>query len=126
MMNLEKLFYMVYEHFQNTEEYHKIRLQCWENVHGELRKIGITPKKHPLYVDRLNAVDSRKFTQANERSECTERAIYEFCQILGIDQQKLYSVVRGILKWHDERDWQVCFPFTEKNNKTILEYLKAN
>ena len=24
MMNLENLFYVVYEHFQNTEEYHKM------------------------------------------------------------------------------------------------------
>jgi len=126
MMNLENLFYVVHEHFQNTAEYHKIRLQCWEKTHGELRKIGITPKNYPLYVDRLNAEDSRKFTQANERSECTERIIWEFCKILGIDQQKLYGMVRDFIKWHEKRDWQVCFQFTDKHNKMILDYLQTN
>lgn len=125
MMNLENLFYMVYEHFQNTEEYHKIRLQCWEKHYGELRKIGITPKNTPLYINSLNAEDSRTFTKANERSECTERTIWEFCKILGIDQQKLYGMVRDFIKWHEKRDWQVCFPFTDRHNKMILDYLQS-
>ena len=125
MMNLENLFYMVYDHFQNTQDYHRIRLQCWEKQNGKLRKIGITPKKYPLYIDHLNAEDSRNFTRAKERADSTERTISEFCNILGIDQQKLYGMVRGFIKWHNKREWQVCFPFTDKHNKMILNYLQT-
>ena len=124
-INLENLFYMVLEHLENTQRYHRIRLECWEKQNGELRKIGCTPKNHTLYVDHLQGEDARNFTRAYERAECGERAISEFCTILNIDNSKLYHMVRAIKKWHDKRDWQVCFPFTEKNNNVILHYLQT-
>ena len=124
-INLENLFYMVHEHFEDTKEYHKIRLECWEKQNGSLRKIGITPKNYPLYVDRLEGKDACKFAKACERSERGERSISSFCEILGIDHQKLYGFVRGVLKWHEKREWQFCFPFTGKNNDAILKYIKA-
>ena len=124
-MNLENLYYMVMEHFDNTANYHKIRLECWEKQNGHMRKWGATPKTTTLYVDHLKDKDASKFARAHERSECGERAIWEFCNILGIDQHKLYSVVKGIKKWHEARDWQACFPFTDKNNEIILGYIKA-
>lgn len=124
-INLENLFYMVREHFENVADYHRIRLECWEKQNGQLRKIGITPKNCSLYVDHLEGKDASKFAKANERSECGERAIRDFCDILGIEQQKLYGMVKAINKWHGKRDWQVCFPFTDRNNKSILEYIQA-
>jgi len=125
-MNLENLFYMVKEHFENIERYHRIRLECWEKQNGQLRKIGCTPKNCSLYVDHLKGEDATKFAKACERQECGERAIWEFCNILGIDQQKLYCMVRAINKWHEDRQWMVCFPFTDKNNKAILDYIQAS
>jgi len=125
-MNLENLFYMVLEHFEDTERYHKVRLECWEKQNGQLRKIGCTPKNHPIYVDHLKDRDAYNFARANERAECGERAISDFCRILGVDQQKLYYMVRAIKKWHEKREWQTCFPFTEKNSQAILEYVQAS
>jgi len=125
-INLENLFYMVHNHFEDTNEYHRIRLKCWEKQNGELRKIGCTPKNCTLYVDHLKGDDARNFTKYYERVNCGDRAITDFCDILGIDKTKLYDMVKAIKKWHDKRDWQVCFPFTEKNNKTILEYIQAS
>ena len=124
-INLENLFYMVQEHFEDTHNYHRVRLECWEKQNRQLRKIGCTPKNCSLYVDHLDGNEARKFAKYYERSDCGERAISDFCNILGIDKQKLYHVVKGIIKWHDKREWQVCFPFTDKNNKTILEYIQA-
>ena len=124
-MNLENLFYMVQEHFENTKDYHRIRLECWENQNGHLRKIGCTPQNCLLYVDHLESKYAYKFAKANERSERGERAISDFCDILSIDREKLYYIVRAIIKWHDKREWQVCFPFTDKNSTAILEYIQA-
>ena len=124
-INLENLFYMVMEHLDNAHRYHITRLECWEKQNGELRKIGCTPKNHSLYVDHLEGEDARNFTRAYERSECGARAISDLCTILNIDGGKLYYIVKAIRKWHEKRDWQVCFPFTEKNNSTILNYLQA-
>ena len=124
-MNLENLFYMVLDHFENTRDYHRVRLECWEKHNGELRKIGCTPKNYPLYVDHSKDHDAYNFAKANERAECGERAISDFCRILGIDQQKLYHMVKIINKWHEKRQWQVCFPFTERNSSNILKYLQA-
>jgi hypothetical protein len=124
-MNLENLFYTVQEHFENTRDYHRIRLECWENQNGQLRKIGCTPKNCSLYVDHLESKDAYKFAKAYERSERGERAISDFCDILDIDREKLYNIVKAIIKWHDKREWQVCFPFTDKNSKTILEYIQT-
>ena len=76
-MNLENLFYMVQEHFENTKDYHRIRLECWENQNGHLRKIGCTPQNCSLYIDHLESKDAYKFAKANERSERGERAIAE-------------------------------------------------
>ena len=39
--------------------------------------------------------------------------------------EKLYNMVKGIKKWHDRRAWQVCFPFTDRNNDEILNYITA-
>jgi len=122
---MENLYYMVLEHFDNTNSYHRIRLECWEKQNSELRKIGCTPKNHSLYVDHLQGDESLNFTRAYERAECGERAISNFCTVLNIDRDKLYHLVKSIRKWHDKRNWQVCFPFTEKNNRTILNYLQA-
>ena len=124
-MNLENLFYLVKEQLENTQDYHRIRLECWEKQNGHLRNLGITPKTCTLYVDHLEGKDAYKFAKAYERSECGERTISDFCEILGIDREKLYNVVKGIIKWHDKRQWQICFPFTDKNNKVILEYIQA-
>jgi hypothetical protein len=124
-INLENLFYMVYEHFGNVAEYHKIRLECWEKQNGHLRKIGMKPQNYSLYVEYLDGKDAYRFSKAWERSECMERNISEFCAILGIDMRKLYGLVRGIIKWHEKREWQLCFPFTDKNNDVILSYLSA-
>jgi len=125
MMNLENLFYMVYEHFQTTERYHEIRLECWEKQNGKLRKIGVSPKNYPLYVDHLEGEEAVNFATAYERSESEERVISDFCRIIGIDQQKLYSMVRDFIKWHEKREWRECFPFTDKSNKAILNYLQT-
>jgi hypothetical protein len=124
-MNLENLFYMVKEHLENTQEYHRVRLECWEKQNGDLRKIGMSPRNCTLYVDHSKDKDAVNFAKAYERSERGERVISDFCDVLGIDRDKLYGIVKGIIKWHDKRDWLVCFPFTDKNNKTILEYIKA-
>lgn len=124
-INLENLFYMVREHLENVADYHRVRLECWENQNGHLIKIGVTPKNYSLYVDNLKGKEALDFAKAYERSECGERVIRDFCEILGIDQQKLYGMVKAITKWHDKREWQVCFPFTDKNNKIILEYIQA-
>ena len=124
-INLENLFYMVMEHLDNTNSYHRARLECWENQNGELRKIGCTPKNHPLYVDHLKGEEAVKFAKAYERADCGERAISGFCLILGLDNQKLYHLVKAIRKWRDKKTWQIRFPFTEKNNSTILSYLQA-
>jgi hypothetical protein len=124
-INLENLFYTVQEHLNNVSEYHKVRLECWEKQSGGLRKIGCTPKNHPLYVDNLQGNDALNFTRHYERVNSSERAISDFCDILGIDQNKLYSIVKGIKKWHEKRDWQICFPFTDRNNSTILSYIQA-
>ena len=125
-INLENLIYMAQEQLDNANEYHKIRLECWEKQNGQLRKIGCTPKNCSLYVDHLKGEDARKFAKYYERSECSWRAISEFCSILGIDREKLFYITRAIKKWHDKRNWQVCFPFTDKNNQTILEYIQTN
>ena len=74
----------------------------------------------------LQGDDARSFTRAYERSECGARAISEFCIILNIDCDKLYQLVKAIIKWHEKREWMACFPFTEKNNATILEYIQAS
>jgi hypothetical protein len=124
-LNLENLIYMVQEHLENVREYHKVRLECWETQNGELRKIGCTPKNTSLYVDHLKGNEARNFAKYYERSECGERAISDFCNILSIDKTKLYHIAKSIFKWHEKRDWQVCFPYTEKNTKIILEYIKA-
>ena len=124
-MNLENLIYMVIEHFDNTKEYHKVRLECWEKQNGHRRKWGASPKTTVLYIDHLESTDVSKYTRAYERSNCGERAIWDFCNILGIDQQKLYNVVRGINKWHEKREWQFCFPFNDKNSKAIIKYIQT-
>ena len=95
-INLENLFYMVLEHFDEIKEYHRER-ECG---------------------------DASSFARAHERMQRGERAIWDFCNILGIDQQKLYHVVKVIRKWHEKRKWKVCFPFDERNSKAILEYLQ--
>ena len=124
-INLENLFYMVNQHLDNTSDYHRVRLECWEKQNGQLRKIGCTPKNCSLYVDHLKGEDAINFTRYNERVNCGERAISDLCDMLGIDEHKLYGMVKAIKKWHDKREWQVCFPFTERNSKTILEYIQA-
>jgi hypothetical protein len=124
-MNLENLIYMVQEHLEDAKYYHRVRLECWEKQNGQLRKIGCTSKNHPLYVDHLKGEDAAKFAKYYERSKCGWKAISDFCDILGIDRGKLYYITRAIQRWHEKRDWQVCFPFTERNNKTILEYLQT-
>ena len=124
-INLENLFYMVKEHLENTQEYHRVRLECWEKQNGHMRKFGATPKNISLYVDHLEGKDAYKFAKANERSECGDRAISDFCDVLGIDKHKLYNIVKAIIKWHDKREWRIGFPFTDKNSKAILEYIQA-
>ena len=124
-MNLEKLYYMVMEQFENTQEYHKVRLKCWEKRNGNLREMGLTPKSFPLYVDELEGRDAYNFAKAYERSEHGERTIGDFCRILGIDQQKLYGIVKGINKWHEKSQWQYCFPFNERNSEAIMGYMQA-
>ena len=124
-INLEYLFYMIMEHFDNVAEFHKVRLECWEKQNGKLRKFGCTPKNCLLYIDHLKGHDAYNFAKASERAEHGERVIFEFCRVLGIDQQKLYHMVRGINKWHVKRDWHVCFPFTEKNCTAIIGYMLA-
>jgi len=124
-INLENLFYMVMEHFENTESYHKIRLACWEKQNGQLRKLGLSPKNCPLYVDLLKGRDAHDFARACERAEHGERVMSGFCAMLGIDRQKLYCMVRAVKKWHDARGWQVCFPFSESNTKAILGYVRT-
>lgn len=121
-INFENLFYMVQGHFENTNEYHRIRLECWENQNGKLRKIGMTPKNCSLYIDHLDKKDSYRFAKAYERDDCGERDISDFCDILGIDKEKLYSIVKVIIKWHDKIEWRVCFPF-EKYSEMILSYI---
>jgi len=123
-INLESLFYMVYEHFGNIREYHKIRHECWEKLNGDMRKYGYTPNNYSLYVDRLKDRDAYNFARASERMDGIERTLSEFCNILGIDHQRLYHMVKTIIKWHDKRDWQICFPFDEKNTRAILSYLQ--
>ena len=124
-INLENLIYMVQEYLDNVNEYHRVRLECWEHQNGQLRKIGCTPKNCSLYVDHLQGEDARNFTKHYERSECGWRAISDFCDILGIDRERLFHISKAIKKWHEKRDWQVCFPFTDRNSKTILEYIQA-
>ena len=124
-INLENLFYTVKEHLDNTQEYHRVRLECWEKQNGHLRKMGMTPRNCTLYVDHLKDKDALNFAKAYERSERGERIISDFCDVLGIDREKLYHIVRAIIKWHDKRDWQICFPFSDRNSKIILEYIQA-
>ena len=95
-VNLENLVYMVLEHFDDVKEYYRIK----------------------------EGGDASSFTRVHERMQRGERAMWDFCNILGIDQQKLYNVTKGIRKWHEKRGWQVYFPFG-RNSKAILEYLKA-
>jgi len=85
-------------------------------LHDEFRK---------FVLRGVRAFSKHRGISQNERSECTERTIWEFCKILSIDQQKLYGMVRDFIKWHEKRDWQVCFQFTDKNNKMILSYLQS-
>jgi hypothetical protein len=124
-MNLENLLHMVLEHFGNTESYHKIRLECWEKLYGDMRKYGATPKNHSLYPEHLESKDAYNFSRAYAKSDYVENAIWDFCNILGIDKQKLYKMARAFKKWHDDREWLVSFPFTDKNTEAILGYIQA-
>ena len=121
--DFEKLFYLVYEHFNCTQEYHRVRLECWEKQNGSMRKIGVTPKNMPLYSDLLEKEDLYNHTRLYIRYNSGEWWIWELCELLGIDKTKLYGFVRSILKWHEDRDWQSCFPF-DKNHDRILNYLR--
>ena len=122
-IDFEKLFWIVYEHFNNTLEYHKVRLECWEKQNGSMRKIGVTPKNMPLYSDLLEKKDLYNHTRLYIRYNNSEWWIWELCELLGIDKTKLYGTVRSILKWHEDRDWRFCFPFDSHQDK-ILNYLR--
>ena len=122
-IDLESLFYMADEHFENTKAYHEVRLKCLEKQNKHLRNV-VAPKEKTLYIDCLKGNDAHNFATARERSKCGERMIWDFCRILGINRERLYCIVRVIKKWYKKRNWEGSFPFTDKE-KSIIRYLQT-
>ena len=123
-IDMEKLFWTVYNHHCEISEYHRVRLKCWEKQNKYLIEIGFSPKAcPPLSVERMEIEDAHIFNTFYERSRHGDSMIGDFCEILSIDQHKLYGLVKSIRKWYEKRKWHSSFPF-DKNHDRILSYLR--
>ena len=122
-IDMEKLFWTVYNHHCEISEYHRVRLRCWEKQYGNMKEHGWSPKNTPLNVSILENKDACEFTYFCERSRCGDSMIGDFCDVLGIDPRKLCGLSKSIRKWYEKRKWHGSFPF-DKNYDRIYKYLR--
>ena len=122
-IDFEGLFYIVHDHFGEIFLYHRFRLKCWENLYGDIRICGVTPKNKPLNVDSLGNEDACTFAKFYERRRYGDNIIENFCNVFSIDPRKLYGLVKSVRKWYEKRKWHGSFPF-DKNHDRIYKYLR--
>ena len=124
-IDLEKLFYLVHEHFNNTAEYRKAHLEYWRKQNAFFGRHNFKHgKSNPLYPDLLDKDDARRYTRLFQRYESGEWWVWEFCEVLGFDRGKLYGLVRGIRQWYERGNWQYCFFTAHKDKDKIFDYLR--
>ena len=124
-VDLERLYYLIYEHFNNTAEYRKAHLEYWRRQNACLGRFKFRQGvSNPLYPDLLDKEDACRYAKLSQRHDSGEWWIWELCAMLGIDQIKLYGLVRGISKWYERGNWQYCFFTAHKDKDRILDYLR--
>jgi len=122
-INIEKLIWIVLEHFNNTDRFQRIRLECLKEQTGHYGKFSIVRKY--INVDHLEGTKLSRFIDASVKSEAGERVIADFCEALGFDLQRLFYIARKVRQWESDRSWVRCFPF-EKNTVAILNFIKKS
>ena len=131
--DFEKLYYIVYDYLHEESCVQVERLELLmernsriknESKKGHRRRVS----KYTVYCipdeDNMISQDVALWSKSYRTSEVTWRNLYDFCEVLGIDLDRLVALTKSITKWHEKNGWQRSFPF-ESHEGQIVKYVKT-